>query len=683
MARRNKRPPLVKAADDKPVLHCSAESVEWLQASEADPDKPKRFSMTAYTGGQMSVGYYGPVVLDLAGIEAAADSVPILLDHDTAQIVGHSDALDIKAASIKVAGVVSGGGRSAEEVLIAAKRGFPWKASVGVRPSKTEYVAEGASAKANGKTFKGPLTIVRGGTLVEVSFVPLAADSKTSVTVAAQAANLKEKKMDKEFVQWLVAKGFSEEEIQAMSEAKIAWLKASFDLEHAKPEPAAKPEAKPVAAEESIAALRASHAAETTRIAAIRKICAGSHAELEAAAIADGRDPKDVELEIMRASRPTGPAIHVADQSLDAKTIEASLLMQVMHPEASLLKAFGQQTVEKAHRHRRARLKEIISLCCAMEGRNAPGFGATDNEYVKAAFSTVSLPGILSNVGHKVMLEAYAAVPGAAGMLCRKLTASDFKTHTGYRMTGDMKFEEVGSNGELAHGKLSESSYTYSVKTYGRIFGLTRQMQINDDMGAFAEIPRAIGRGSALMVERLFWTLVHANTGNFFHATNANLITKVLGSEGLKLAVKALEEQTDSEGDPILINGTYLVVPPALRETAEELRVSTTVNTGGAATKEKVPSANIYKDRYATVSSPYISNTSFHASATATQYYLWGNPADVAAFGLAYLNGQETPAIEDVAVSGEFLGNAWRGYLDVGVCQIDHRGAVKSTGLVS
>ena len=118
-----------------------------------------------------------------------------------------------------------------------------------------------------------------------------------------------------------------------------------------------------------------------------------------------------------------------------------------------------------------------------MEGRQACGIGSSENDRVKAGFSTVSLPGILSNIAHKVMLQAYTAVPAVAKMLCKPLTASDFKTHTGYRLTGDFKFEQLSPDGELKHGKLSESAYTYSVDTYGKIFGLTRKMMINDDLG--------------------------------------------------------------------------------------------------------------------------------------------------------------------------------------------------------
>ena len=54
---------------------------------------------------------------------------------------------------------------------------------------------------------------------------------------------------------------------------------------------------------------------------------------------------------------------------------------------------------------------------------------------------------------------------------------------------------------ELKHATVSEESYTNRIDTFGRMISLTRQMMINDDLGAFTQIPRIIGRMSALKRE--------------------------------------------------------------------------------------------------------------------------------------------------------------------------------------
>lgn len=52
----------------------------------------------------------------------------------------------------------------------------------------------------------------------------------------------------------------------------------------------------------------------------------------------------------------------------------------------------------------------------------------------------------------------------------------------------------------------------------------------------------------------------------------------------------------------------------------------------------------------------------------------------LAAFGIAYLNNVETPKIETTDADFSTLGLQFRGILDFGVCQVDHRAAAMSKG---
>jgi hypothetical protein len=123
----------------------------------------------------------------------------------------------------------------------------------------------------------------------------------------------------------------------------------------------------------------------------------------------------------------------------------------------------------------------------------------------------------------------------------------------------------------------------------------------------------------------------------------------------------------------------YLVVPPELESTADALFASTNIVATGT-TDGTAPAGNPYAGKYAPLVVPYLSNASFSGYST-TAWYLFGAPSDVAAFGLAYLNGVEGPTVEQVDMGASFLGLGFRAYLDFGVCQIDHRGGVKSAGV--
>ena len=93
----------------------------------------------------------------------------------------------------------------------------------------------------------------------------------------------------------------------------------------------------------------------------------------------------------------------------------------------------------------------------------------------------------------------------------------------------------------------------------------------------------------------------------------------------------------------------------------------------------QVPNANTFFGLYQPVVTPYLSNASY-TGYSATGWYLFGDPRNVAAFAIAYLGGRESPVVESVELPANKLGIGFRGYLDFGVCQVDYRGAIKSSG---
>jgi len=339
--------------------------------------------------------------------------------------------------------------------------------------------------------------------------------------------------------------------------------------------------------------------------------------------------------------------------------------------------------LEAASRMNVSGIMDICKLVAQAEGKS---FNSKGNEsIIRAAFSTTVFSDLLSNVANKSLEDAYRAFPSASRLVARRLTAADFKQHTGVRLTGDVIMEKVGAQGELKHGKLADSSFTYQIDTYGKTFGIDRQAIRNDDLSGLDEIPRMLGRGAALAIEETFWTLVLANTGSFFDAANNNLLTGAgsdLDAASLGDAVQLFLEQKDAEGKPIGVVPRYLCIPPALKVTADELFTSRTFNAAGGTdiAERKVTTANSFFGLYEPVVSPWIGSQGGMTGGTDTQFYLFGDPSDVAAFGLAFLDGNDRPIIETREQPADKLGLILRGYTDFGVCQIDNKGAVKSDG---
>lgn len=688
---------------------CEAASVEWLQAASGE-EGPKKVSIVAYTGGSMQVAaYYSPVVMDLAGLTAGGESIPLLAYHELTQIVGHGIPA-ISAQRIKIDGVISGTGAAALEVTGAARNGFPWKASVGVIPNKTEYVERGSTAKANGRTFAGPVNIVRGGVLEEVSFVPIAADRRTSVSVAAHS-NPEGPSMDPKFKEWLAAKGFDAE---AMSDEQVTLLKASYDAEQ-KPEKAKTPPPIPdVKAAGSdgasvdlgldVADYRKALAAETKRAGAVQAACqpyagridAAKLSEIQAKAIEENWHADTLEVNLIRAARPVGPAIHVSGTPENmGHVIEAAACRSLGLKD--LDKQFEAPVLEASDKHfrREIGLKEMIFLAARANGYSNSRFSNGDLKtilahalppvYAAAAQTGFSLSGILSNVANKMILDSFNAVESAWRSISAIGSVNDFKTHTRYRLTGNSTYEKLAPGGQIRHGTLDEQSYTISADTFAKMYVFERQDIINDDLGALDGVRQRLGRGGALAINKEFWTTFLDNS-TFFSTAHANLVetsTYALNAAdpiaSLDKAVETFDLQTDPDGDPIAVQPAILLFPPQVAGSALDLMRSTQVVTGGASSKTRQPTVNRYAGAFEPVKSTYLSNSSYTGYST-TAWYLLASPADLAVIETVFLNGQQAPTVESADADFDTLGIKLRAYHDFGFSLMEYRGGVKVAG---
>lgn len=696
----------------KQVLSLCAPVDGWLEAA-ADAGEPadgkpvlRKFSMTAYTGGAMTLaGWAHPVVVDLAGLQVSAKSRPILKDHNRSLIVGHTDSIGVQGSRLMVSGVISGAGPVAREIVDSSRNGFPWQASLGAvaNPGSMEFVPKGRTAAANGQQFEGPVHIARRSVLGEVSFVALGADDNTTASVAAAAI----KEDDMTFDQWLAAKGF---EPASLNDTQKASLHAMYDAAAPGDAPVTTAADDPGAtgntdAATPVARIRAEVAAESKRIGEVRKVCAvggGKHADLEAKAIAEGWDVTRTELEVLRAERPVYTGVRRdTDAGQSARAVEAALCLSAGLPEAQVGKWYDEKSMNAALASdlRGAGLHTLLYETIRAGGEHVRP-GRVDNDTIKAAFaadrrliqasgsggssfSTISLSGILSNVANKTMLAAYTAVESVVGNFCAETDVNDFKEVTRYRLTGTGVFEKVGPDGELKHAGLSEQAYTNKVETYGRMIALTRHMMINDDLGAFLQIPRIIGRMSALKREEAVFELLLSNPSNFFSVGNKNFISGAatnLGIDSLTQGEQLFLDQTDTDGKPILLSPAVLLVPSALKVTAQVLMTETRLNETTTTDKGK-PAANPHVGKWKPVATPYLNSQGFSGS-SAKAWYLFANPADVAAMEIAYLRGKRTPTIESGDTDFNTLGMQWRGYFDFGVAMQDARAAIKSKGEV-
>ncbi|OQB78598.1 MAG: Mu-like prophage major head subunit gpT [Planctomycetes bacterium ADurb.Bin126] len=287
-----------------------------------------------------------------------------------------------------------------------------------------------------------------------------------------------------------------------------------------------------------------------------------------------------------------------------------------------------------------------------------------------------------------MLLEGYNYIEDAWRKIAKIASVNDFKEHSRYRMTGAFKFEQVGADGELKHGRLDEQKYGQKADTHGIMFALTRQMIINDDMGAFTDIPRQIGMGAAEAIADAVWGLwlrnpVQTDGKAFFstdHKNYAEGADTALTVDGLTAAEVMFGEQTRPNGRPLGVPASILLVPTALKVPAELLMKSVQLNETTTANKGK-PNTNPHVGKFDVVSSVYLSNASFTGHSSKA-WYLLADPNRLPAVEIAFLNGVDRPTVEKTDADFNTLGIQFRGYIDFGVREQDYRGAAKMKGEV-
>lgn len=535
-----------------------------------------------------------------------------------------------------------------------------------------EFVKESQKVTVNGQQYTGPLNVVRKATLGEISFVDLGADGATSASVAANAD-------------------------QQTGEPQVdpSDLPESNDqtvTPPTQPESPAAPVADPAAEAASCAAtvddIRARTAAEIDRIATIRRICGGRSPSIESRAIREGWNEQRTELEMLRHTRPASPAVHVPERTVTAGVLEAACFMAGRVPD--LEASYDERTLELAETRFRGgiSLQELLLEAAWINGYTGRNFRDSRavlryafGHSVEAAFSTIDIGGILSNVANKFLLEGFFSVERTWRNICAVRNVSDFKTVTSYRLIGKDQYELVNPGGELKHGTLGNELFTNRADTYGLVLSIDRRDIINDDLGAITTVPRKLGRGSGLKINDIFWS-TFLNNSSFFTAGAKNYIsgaTTALTIDGLTEGEVKFMDQTDSDGKPIGVMPAVLLVPSALSAIGTQLYKSLELRDTTA--NAKFPVANPHQGKFRVEVSRYLANSSY-TGYSAKAWYLLAEPNDLPVIEVAFLNGQEAPTIETADADFNVLGVQMRGYHDFGVALQDPRGGLKSKGEV-
>lgn len=645
-----------------------------VAASDEDGGKTPTFKILAYNGGKIRVSMWDdPVVVDLNGLQVRAGK-PVFYNHrsDLENLIGQVETIEKRNGKLVAEGPVIGESETAKTILMLNKKGYRFQASISVDVYDYYSLQKGEKANVNSQTITGPATVITKSKLSEISFVLQGADENTSAKIAAA----------------------KEEEIQMenkiMSEKKKEVVAASQSdpkvVEEGTVETTQKIEAAKQTDNDSIVnKIRSEAAAEAERIAAIRSACLGNHPEIEARAIREGWSEDKTKLEVLRAERPSAPNVIGRNPVESLSVLEAAALMSGGISADHLVKKYDESIIEAADTRYKGRigLQQMIMEAARANGCSVMYFREDPRRVleaafppVKAAFSTVDLAGIMSNVANKFLLQGFESEESVWRQIAARRPVNDFKTITSYRLTGAFEFDEIGPTGELKHGTLSDESFTNRARTHGKMFTITREDLYNDDLGALTALPAKIGRGGHKKLNKVFWTEFLDNS-DFFTEDRENFAeggNTALSVEGLALAELMFLDQEDADGSPLGVDPRILLVPSALGYKARQLMASVKL---GAESGE--PETNPFAGMFKPVVSRYLSNNKI-AGSSATAWYLLADPNDIAVIEVCFLNGKEMPTVESADADFNVLGIQFRGYFDFGVAKQDWRAGVKMKG---
>jgi phage major head subunit gpT-like protein len=495
--------------------------------------------------------------------------------------------------------------------------------------------------------------------------------------------------------------------------------------------------------------LRAVAGAEVSRLNTIAK----AHDEVVAAWALDLKDHREIraraadlrrqateenwtaeraELAFLRMGRPQRVVTaNYGATEMQPRVLLAAACRSCMMPEAALSRQFDAETLDQAsRRYPTIGLKQLLVEAAAARGWSGrwiqndedirevlhyalpPWSPENSRRQLTAEASTFALPGILSSLANKFLYQGFWAVESAWREIAASRPVTDFKPHHSFRFYGDLTYEKVGANGEIKHGSVGELQYVNAAQTYAKMFTTTRQDIRNDDLGALAQLPQAMGMGAAYALNEIFWKLwlsntqataaitagaggrkaptVGASTATFWSSGNANYISgaaTALGSTALTTAEKTFNEQTKPDGHPLGIPAEILLVPPALKNVADRLFTSDKLYEAvlglastAAASKDVVPTDNPHKGLFKVVMSRYLSAAIGYTGSSDTAWWLMAAPAVLPCCEIAFLDGQQTPTVQSSEADFNVLGIQHRGYYDFGCALTECRGSLMSAG---
>lgn len=280
-------------------------------------------------------------------------------------------------------------------------------------------------------------------------------------------------------------------------------------------------------------------------------------------------------------------------------------------------------------------LVDLAAESVNYRGRRMMNARDIDDVFSRASHSTSDFPVIFEGAVNRTLEQRYALAQPTFKRFARKRNFRDFRPDTNVKVGDFPLLKKVLENGEIKYGSFGEGKEQVQAFSYAIALNISRQMLINDDLGAISDLLTSYGASVALFEEVTFYA--GAFNGNLadgksvYHADHKNLAATAaaINVDSVGLGRTAMGKQESKDGNPLLSNSPriMLVGPNKLTE-AEKLLASITPAT--------VASVNIFSGRFELIETTQIKDNAWHlfADPTTGSNYRWG-----------YLEGYEAPRV--------------------------------------
>lgn len=563
----------------------------------------------------------------------------VLFNHDRDAVVGHIEKVWIEDNRGKAL-VRFDDDEQSETIFQKVQSGTLQGVSVGYSIKRYEVLDEKDSVSSNGR-FKGPDTyVVTDWEPLEISIVSVPADATVGVGRSAEEIHTSIDTQEE-------TKSMNGEEILKNEEVKSTPVETGITQED----------------------LQKAMEQERKRTSEITALFRDFDVEGADEAIVMGVSVDEARAMVMDQLRARNKGVSVTMGEAESDKFRAAA-------QDAVLMAAGIPVADAAPGAQELRGHSMVEL--AREALQREGLKANfgDNmELARAAInSTSTFPAIMSNLANKSVMVGFNEAETTYQIWTGKGSNRDFKEAARYALSEAGNLELVPEGGQFKQDSLGEASARTKVATYGKLFSLTRQAIINDDLGLFSKIATKYGSAAKRLVNKMVYAQLTGNVKMqdsiaLFDTKHGNVAGtgEALSVKAIAKAITAMRRQKGITDEATLnITPKYLVVPPELEMTAYQI-----VNSTAAVDGVNSGVVNPYKGRFIVVSDAELTDPdAWYLVADATQH----DTIDV-----TYLNGVETPRLE-TRQGFEVDGIEYKVAFDVGVDAIDFRGLYKNAG---